>query len=122
MRRLEPTEHQIQAAFFDIVRRQEGRYPALKLCFACPNGDLRNIVVAKRLKREGTRPGVPDVLLAVPMGGKSGLAMEFKKKKGMKRTPAQQAFESYLMMYGWRCELVYDPEQAWRIVREYLGI
>lgn len=50
--------------------------------FAVPNGGLRNKVVAARLKREGVRAGVPDLMLLTPRHTFAGLVIEMKREKG----------------------------------------
>ena len=34
----------------------------------------------------------------------------------------QSAFQNHLVMWGHRCEKCHDPEQAWRIVKDYLQL
>lgn len=53
-----PSEHIEQVSFVNWCRSE---YPACIL-FAVPNGEKRNISVAKRLKNEGVLPGVPDLV------------------------------------------------------------
>lgn len=50
--------------------------------FAIPNGGERNVVVAKRMKDEGVRSGIPDLFLAHPTEKAHGLFIELKKPKG----------------------------------------
>lgn len=47
--------------------------------FAIPNGDHRSISAAKRLKAEGTKPGVSDLILLLPNDRYAGLCLEFKR-------------------------------------------
>ncbi|MBU2708948.1 VRR-NUC domain-containing protein [Zooshikella marina] len=55
------------------------RYRALYDCaFHVPNGGHRHVAVAKKLKGEGVKAGVPDILILQPRGGYHGLAIEFK--------------------------------------------
>lgn len=46
--------------------------------FHVPNGGHRHVAVAKKLKGEGVKAGVPDILILQPRGGYHGLAIEFK--------------------------------------------
>lgn len=48
------------------------------LLFAVPNGGMRNRVVAAKLKAEGVRAGIPDMMLAVPRDRFHGLFIEHK--------------------------------------------
>ena len=119
--RLEPTEHEVQCAFIERVRLFEHSYPALKLLIAVPNGGLRHPRTAARLKAEGVRAGVPDILWPYACGKYHGLALEFKRTQGDHLRPEQRAYLSLLGMFGWRWERVWDHERAWEIVLDYLS-
>ena len=56
---LHPSEHQEQIGFLSWFRKT---FPRV-LIFAIPNGGLRNIGVAKKLKAEGVVAGVPDLFI-----------------------------------------------------------
>ena len=131
-RSVSPSESQIQCAFVQWCRMSEGRYPGLRLAFAVPNGGLRNVITAVRLKREGARPGVCDWILPVS-GFAAGpnslvryssepiaLGIEFKKPGG-KMTPAQKEWADLARRYGWRVEVCTSAEAAIAIVKEYLA-
>jgi hypothetical protein len=51
----------------------------LRVMFAIPNGGLRNMATAARLKATGTKSGIPDVMLAAARGGYHGLFIELKR-------------------------------------------
>lgn len=56
-----PSEHKIQC---DLVSELKVSIrPEVVFC-SIPNGGLRNWVVAKQMKAEGLRPGMPDLLFA----------------------------------------------------------
>lgn len=68
------------------------QYPRYcKRLFAIPNGGHRNLITAKRLKKEGVLSGVPDLLLAVPRNGRGGLFIEMKNGKAGRLSPDQKA-------------------------------
>jgi hypothetical protein len=75
-------EHSQQCALFDWLRACEPACPELELAFAVPNGGLRSKAVAGKLKAEGTKAGVPDVVLPLPAGGMGALYIEMKSKNG----------------------------------------
>lgn len=75
------SEHDEQAGFFEWAAYSRGKYPELDFMFAIPNGGLRHVTVAQKLKAEGVRPGVPDTFLPVARGGYHGLWIEFKFEK-----------------------------------------
>lgn len=60
------SEHEEQVALFEWAAWHERQYPELALMFAIPNGGQRHIVVAKKLKDEGVKAGVPDIFLPEP--------------------------------------------------------
>lgn len=71
------SEHQIQVAlceYLDVNAKPEIFY------FAVPNGGLRNIRVAQKMKAEGLRPGVADLCFLLPHGRCAWL--ELKAAKG----------------------------------------
>lgn len=60
--------------------------------FAVPNGGNRNSKEAAKLKREGVKAGVSDLVLAIPLNGRHGLFMELKQPPAIKAVsiPATQ--------------------------------
>lgn len=116
----EPTEHAIQCAFFEWVRLSESAHPELRLMFAVPNGGMRNIVTAVKLKKEGCKSGIPDVLMPFPVSPYIGLAIEFKRGKKGVISDAQHDYICLLMQAGWRVEVCRDTESAIAIVKDYL--
>lgn len=147
------TEHSEQVALFQWAaltaneRDQAGdhdRANALRLMFAIPNGDQRGDgthkgaqIAGARLKAEGQRSGVPDVLMAYPLckadgfGGMSvkahGLFIEMKQKK-LRRdnnpmascSDEQKDWIVRLSAQGYRCAVCYGWEHARDTIIEYL--
>lgn len=114
------SEHDEQVALFDWARLNESKHPQLKMLFAIPNGGLRNMVVAKKLKREGVKAGVPDMFLAVRTRTRSGLFIEMKFGKN-KTTKEQDEWIQKLngVFYTAVC---YSFEEAKQVIIDYLGI
>ncbi|RQV98735.1 VRR-NUC domain-containing protein, partial [bacterium] len=81
-------EHLEQAALFQWTSMNEERIPELKNLFAIPNGGHRHKAVAAKMKAEGVKAGVPDILLACPCDGFHGLFIEMKA--GKNRTTKNQ--------------------------------
>jgi len=119
MRRPNPTEHQIQKSFFDWWAVSQGNRDWYPLCWATPNGGVRHITTAVRLKAEGVRAGVPDVFIAVPCGAWFGLFLEFKRRTGVV-TPAQRFYLDALSKVGYRCEVIRSLDEAIIMVSGYL--
>ena len=80
-----------QRALFKWARLNEHTYPDLVYLFHVPNGGMRNLITAARLKAEGVRAGIPDIFLDVPRRGFHGLRIELKAKEGGKRVSPEQA-------------------------------
>ena len=115
-----PYEHDIQAAFVRICRLHENIYPALRLMFAVPNGQKRDIRIARILQAEGARPGVPDIILPAARHGHHGFAIEFKRP-GEKPTKTQIDYHALMIFEGWKVEVHTDADRAWQAMRSYLS-
>lgn len=96
------------------------RWPELKRLFAIPNGGHRSKVTATRLKMEGVRRGVPDLMLPVMRGGYGGLWIEMKTSKG-RASPDQRDWLAYLSEAGYRAEVCHGTEAAIAVLEDYLG-
>ena len=88
---------------------------------AIPNGGLRNIRVAMKLKSEGVKSGVPDICLPFPMGNFHGLYIEMKSPKG-RISPAQEWWLDSLTSVGYLAERCFDWVDAARIIANYLNL
>lgn len=69
-------EHKDAVALMKWVKFHLGRYPCLKNLIHIPNGGLRNMRVAKKLKAEGVKAGVSDYLLPVMRIGPTAMSEE----------------------------------------------
>lgn len=122
-----PLEHDEQAALFLWARLSRVRFPELRLMFAIPNGGHRNLLVAKKMKAEGCKAGVPDILLPVARQGHHGLFLEMKTtgnrpKRGGKGglSDIQAEWIGDLRAQGYRVEVCYGAEEARNVICEYL--
>jgi len=120
-------EHDEQAALFAWTRWQHAKYPELRLMFAIPNGGHRNILVARKMKEEGVKAGVPDIFLPVARQGFHGLFLEMKTeanrpsrggKGGLSDLQAHWIGE--LREQGYRAEVAYGRDEAVAILEDYL--
>lgn len=97
------------------------QYPQLSgRLFAIPNGELRNILVAQKLKKQGVLPGVADLFLMVSAGGYHGLFIELKRQKEGKQSEAQKLFEAECKAAGFCYALCKGNGQAQIYVTKYL--
>ena len=115
-----PTEDQEQIALVNWARMQEKRYPELRMLFHIPNGGSRGKAEAGRFRAMGVRPGVPDLCLPVPRGGKHGLFVEMKRTKGGRVSAEQQAWITALREQGYAAAVCRGWEEAARVILAYI--
>lgn len=127
MKTLKPLEHDIQCNLIEWVNDYGVKqYPKLSTLFAIPNGSLRNIIVAKKLKKEGAKAGVWDLFLPAPVfwesystgkftaeigSGYHGFWLE-TKRPGEKLKPEQTKFGLQMQEEGYFCWVYDDWEEA----------
>jgi hypothetical protein len=119
--KLTPSEAEEQItviAWADYVQHQ---YPALRWLYHCPNGEYRSKATAKRLKAMGVKPGVPDLILPVPMHGYTGLVIELKMGKNTP-SPDQRRWLEHFASIGWKTAVHYSCDAAISEIEEYLDI
>ena len=121
-------EHLEQVALFDWAKLQAPAHPELRLLFAIPNGGERPKSAATALKREGVRPGVPDVCLPVPKGPFSSLYIELKApkepgstKRAGRLSPEQTEWGRLLLEAGCAWEVCFGWDEARGVLARYLG-
>ena len=115
-------EHHEQAALIAWSELNLVKYPQLKWLFAVPNGGHRHKSVAAKLKKEGVKPGVPDLLLPVPSINMEyiGLAIEMKAKNG-RTSPGQKEWLTGLQSNGWKTAVCYSWIEAKQVIEDYLS-
>lgn len=89
--------------------------------FAIPNGGQRNIIVATKLKAEGVRSGVPDLMLPVQRGKFGGMFVEMKKIKG-NITGSQSEWLGFLNSQGYYATVCYGFDDAAGEINKYLSL
>lgn len=98
------SEHEEQVNFFERLSELAAADPryalAIRRTFAIPNGGFRDPATAGKLKAEGVKAGVADLLCALPVKQWHGLFIEFKSMTGDAR-PEQRDFlsESFDLCY-----------------------
>lgn len=115
LRTVSEHEHQVNLIkWFDMQYKEfSGRL------FAIPNGGQRNIIVATKLKAEGVRSGVPDLMLPVRRGGFGGLFIEMKKVKG-RATESQNDWNLFLREQNYCAAICCGFDEAKQFVNSYL--
>jgi hypothetical protein len=81
-----------------------------------PAGGRRDAKTAAKLKRMGTKPGVPDLILFAPDPVRGAHFLELKRRGG-RLSPAQQAFADWARGYGYCHEVVADYDSALAVLR-----
>lgn len=135
---LESAEQQLLVAWADAMpleRRTDpdGRHFCTHVgdwLFAIPNGGSRRRLTGRvslealRMRREGVRAGVPDLMLAIPSGEWNGLFLEMKRrvKSASRVSPEQKMWQERLRERGYRAEVCYGADEAIALIREYLGL
>jgi hypothetical protein len=118
-------EHRSQCAVMtwaDLTARSL-KDDRLQWLFAIPNGGHRHIKVAVKLKAEGVKAGVPDLMLPVASasGEFHGLFIEMKTEKG-RPSKEQKRWLAGLKANGYRTEICHSAGEAIAVLKEYLEI
>ena len=108
-----------QQTLFEWAALMEAMHPELRLMYHVPNGGSRNEREAANLKRQGVKPGVPDVCLPVPRGGKHGLYVEMKARDN-KPTAKQREWLDSLGKQGYAVAVCYSWKEAADTITKYL--
>ncbi len=96
-------------------------YPELELLHHIPNGGRRDARTGAQMKKEGVKPGVPDLCLPVPSRGYHGMYIELKAQTGGRVSPAQKKWLSALKENGYYAVVCYGWKQAAEQIENYLG-
>lgn len=105
-RKVIPSEHEEQAAYFTWLQAQHPR--VFRLAYANWNEGIsgskaRGARYGAKRKRAGLKKGVPDLFIALPVGGKHGLYIEFKRQNMVPSDikPEQQEWADALVAQGY---------------------
>jgi hypothetical protein len=117
------SEHQEQSALISWWNKTCTFYglPHFSL-FAIPNGAFfgSGYATAAKLKAEGMRKGILDLMLAVPRDQFHGLFIEMKY--GDNRPSEEQlAVKSYLEKAGYHCGVYWSADDAIQAIKAYLA-
>jgi len=112
-------EHAHAVALMNCVRIYEPKYTDLQFLFAVPNGGERNVIVARKMKAEGVKKGVPDYVLPVRRGNCPGLVLELKNEIGSASSEQREWLEHFRGQ-GWEAHVCRGWESAWARILEYV--
>jgi len=116
MKQVKQSEDQLQAACVKLFRYQH--QPLQWSFFSVPNGGLRNVKVAMKLKSTGALSGVWDMFLSVPKRDKSGMFIEFKVGRN-KLTENQISFRNANEEH-YHFEVCYTLDEFQKAINNYL--
>ena len=111
------SEHEIQC----LLIKWASVVPELKCLFAVPNGGHRHVAVAAKLKREGVKAGVPDLMLPIARGGYHGLFLELKADKG-RLSDVQTIWLERLNANGYKTAVCFGFDSAKNTIMDYLSL
>lgn len=119
-------EHAQQSSFFQWTEVLEKRFPELARFWAVPNGGARHPVVAGKLKAEGVKKGILDVVNVMPTRALDGplyrgLILEFKSSTG-RLSPEQRDWCQHFREQGFRVEVPRSWVEAALITIDYFGL
>ena len=119
------SEHTEQCAVMDWCFYQLSRYPELDLMHSIPNGAMLGggrvgAIRANALKKEGLRPGTPDLFLPVARGGAFGLYIEMKTEIG-KLSENQEQFIANVEPQGYLVFVAYGADEAIEFLEKYMA-
>lgn len=123
------SEHDDQVALMHWVAIHAPSAPELNLLYAVPNGAKlpyrgkgknRFSPEALRLKDEGMKPGIPDLVLPVARKGFHGMYIELKHGKN-RPTPEQIWWNDRLTEQGYLAVVCWGWKEAAQVLAEYLG-
>lgn len=130
LRRINPTESQIQCAIVEWANKSVSPYGGMigNRLLAIPNGGFRNKFEAKRLKKEGVKAGISDMFLAYPTimiaNNKEiyicGLWLEVKSKKGKVSEVQNNWFMEIVNHYSF--SVVRSVDEGIQAIKDYLGM
>lgn len=107
-----------------LVEEFRARHPMFgSLLIHIPNGGSRkNAFEGYRLKRQGVRAGVSDLLLPVARGGYFGLWIEFKAEppNNAAISPSQKEWVQLMLDQGYQAVFCLGVEAAMKVLTDYL--
>lgn len=72
------------------------------------------------LKAQGLKPGVSDIVIALPRGPFHGAYMELKREAGSRTSDAQEDWVALMNAVGYRSAIVKGYEEARQFAQDYL--
>lgn len=115
-----PHEDVEQTSLFIWAAYNMGKWPELDLMYHVPNGGSRHRAEAARLKAQGVKSGVPDVVLPVARGAYHGLYIEMKRQTGGTVSAEQKTWITALRKQGYFACVCKGWEMAAGVIEQYM--
>ena len=115
-----PHEDVEQTSLFIWAAYNMGKWPELDMMYHVPNGGSRHRAEAARLKAQGVKSGVPDVVLPVARGAYHGLYIEMKRQEGGTLSADQKKWIAALQQQGYFACVCKGWEAASQIITRYM--
>jgi len=112
-----PQESDEQIALFKWLALA---FPKL-IAYHVPNGGKRSLRTAVRLKKEGVKAGVPDVIIAKRSGIYAGMYIELKRRKGGVLSETQRDMIAALRFEGYYVAVCKGWDEARDAILKYLS-
>lgn len=119
-RMIGPTEADEQKLLFEWMEYAEVMYPELELAYHVPNEGRRSYRAGFDLKKQGMKPGVPDICLPVAKGKYHALYIEMKRPKGGRVSEAQNWWIDKLNAAGNLAVVCHGFDEAKAVILGYL--
>lgn len=126
-----PTEHEECRWLYEWAESQRWNgWKVSEILVHVPNGAYHGAdreagaVVARKLREQGLKPGVPDYILPVPMPQLkcSGLWIEMKRTRRGVVSEDQEKFMTRMRELGWQCNVCKGWIEAAQVITEYLQL
>lgn len=114
------SEHVEQRALVAWATIQSKTIHELASLFSVPNGAHVSKAQAGKLKSEGLKAGVPDLFLAIPRRGYSGMFIEMKRVTGGIVSQAQKEWHRRLSDNGYKVVVCRGFDVAKEEILNYL--
>lgn len=117
-----PPESWEQEMVFAWIFAHEIHEPRLKLAYGTLNGVRLSVGLRVKMKNQGNRKGVPDIVLPAIGHKYNGLYIELKRVKGGKVSKDQKEYMELLRDQGYDAVVCKGHREAIDKIINYLGL
>jgi hypothetical protein len=117
--RSESAEQQALIKWWAVIHKTLGIADE-RVLFAVPNAGKRSPRAGHRMKAEGLRAGIPDLVLAVPTNSHHGLFIEMKTDTGRPSEDQLSVIQAFRSL-GYECVIARGRNDAIKAITLYLS-